>query len=254
MRKTLGKRLLSGITAALTAVMVVPNVAPITMAAGGNPTLDSGGAVFSLQREADLKYGSVYNTRYKYANELYAEIDFQSADGDPVSVDIPAQTYYLLVHAEGQSSGGGGYVYPTDTPDADKNYYKLYELGSGTSWSTGESFGDDLRPEYEGKRPATKLVEGFLLKNTGEGALSLDSAKELQNCEMVDSIEGFTVSPGTLSKTTGTHPNDPWSPAYGDDTVVMKAVPGYNVNINVYDINGNKGVVDTEGGSFYAVT
>ena len=124
MRKTLGKRLISGVTAALTAVMIFPNVMPTTLAAGGNPQLDAAKKVFSLDRDGDLASSMGWMINYKYADQLYAEIDF------PQSVDIPAQSYYLLVHAEGMDTTpfemmNRNFKY---NDGEDRDYYKLYEL------------------------------------------------------------------------------------------------------------------------------
>ena len=49
MRKSLGKRLISGLTADLTAVMIFPNVAPTSMA-GETADINSSKTVFSLSR------------------------------------------------------------------------------------------------------------------------------------------------------------------------------------------------------------
>ena len=85
MRKSLGKRLISGVTAALTAVSLFPNVLPNSMAAGETSDINSAKTIFSLDREGALKKAD--DVTYKYANELYAQLNFVDEAGNPAEGD-----------------------------------------------------------------------------------------------------------------------------------------------------------------------
>ena len=259
MRKSLGKRLISGVTAALTAVMIFPNVTPTSMA-GETADINSAKTVFSLERDGALTYKYTTNwmgmpmeqTTYKYADQLYAQINFEDEAGSPAAVDLGDNQYYLLVHAVGRSSGGTGYQYKDGE---NRDYYKLIEIGDGPSWTT-EKFGEDLRPYYgEGffrQQPATEKVEGILLKNKESGELSLEDATALKNCEVVDSIDGYTVVP-SADLTVRTTPTE--DAAFGNDTVSVKAVKNaYAVDINVYDADGIRTFIDKPGYNYYMLT
>ncbi|MDO4864393.1 MAG: SpaA isopeptide-forming pilin-related protein, partial [Ruminococcus sp.] len=253
MRKSLGKRLISGVTAALTAVMIFPNVAPTSMA-GETADINSAKTIFSLDREGALAKSD--GRTFKYANELFAQLNFEDEAGEPADVKVGDNQYYLLVHAVGMSSQGVGYKYKDGE---NRDYYKLYEIGGGPSWTT-EKFGDELRPYYtqgfgpmqQQVQPATERVDGILLKNNGSGELSLEDATALKDCEVVDSIGDYTFLPSSeLSvRTTGTP-----DPAYGNDTVAVTARANtYVVDLNVYDVDGNRSFIDTAGSNYYMLT
>ena len=248
MRKSLGKRLISGVTAALTAVSLFPNVLPNSMAAGETSDINSAKTIFSLDREGALKKAD--DVTYKYANELYAQLNFVDEAGNPADVKVGDNEYYLLVHAVGRSSSNpfGGYVYKDDES---RDYYQLFEIGDGPSW-TSAKFSDELRPRIGGRQPATERVDGILLKNNSGGELSLEDATSLKDCEAVDSIGDYTFIPSSeLSVRTTPTPDA----AYGNDTVAVTAKAStFVADLNVYDVDGNRSVIDKEGYNYYLLS
>ena len=141
MRKSLGKRLISGVTAALTAVMIFPNVAPTSMA-GETADINSARTVFSLDQGSALKKTNppMMESPYKTADELYAQISFEDETGSPSAVDIADNQYYLLVHAVGKDGtanmfGGAAYKY---ADGESRDAYQLIEIGDGPKWTSAK--------------------------------------------------------------------------------------------------------------------
>lgn len=249
MRKSISKRILSSITAALTAVMLVPNSLPDSMAAGEYQDLSEAPRVFDLDENA-LKQ----NWMKKSAHDLYTEIDFENADGTPASVTTPDNTYYLLVHATGDDKDSQFRYGDGES----REHYKLIEIeANGTSWSSGKLDSEDFVPtkDFWGNRvyPYSSHFEGILLKNEDPSSeLTVDEAKSLTGCTPTDTIEGLTViKESTLNKRTSSEPNA----EYGNDTVVMKAAPAYVVDLNVYELDGEtRSFIDDPSYNYYMLT
>ena len=256
MGKTLGKRLISGVTAALTAVMMFPNVMPTSMA-GETPDINSAKTIFSLDREGALKKnfgagpGFGFAQGYKYPEELFAQINFEDEAGNPADVKVGDNQYYLLVHSVGMDNPNGGPWSFKYKEGDNRDYYQLIEIGDGPSW-TSDKFSNSLRPASGFQQPEIERVDGILLKNDGDGELSLEDATYLKNCKAVDAIEGYTILPsGDLTvRTTPTA-----DAQYGNDTVAVKAKAStYVVDLNIYDVDGNRSFIDKTGYNYYMLT
>ena len=249
MRHSISKRILSGITAALTAVMIVPNSLPDSMAAGEEQDLSKAPRIFDLDESA-LRMPS----GKKSAHDLFTEIDFENADGTPANVATPDNTYYLLLHAVGDDSDT---QFQYSDGESRENY-KLIEIeADGTAWNSGKLDSEDFLPTKSPwgipLYPSTSHFEGILLKNEDPSSeLTLEKAKNLTGCLPTDNIEGLTIiKEGALNKRTTPTPD----PQYGNDTVAMKAIPAYVADINVYGLDGEtKSYIDTTDYDYYMLS
>ncbi|MBR1528765.1 MAG: hypothetical protein IJ642_05640, partial [Oscillospiraceae bacterium] len=232
-KKTFGQRFLSGLTSVMMSVMSIAgsvgSSVPIR-AADGDPS--AGAPIFSLEREA-LSYQNpvwTWMTSYYGANELSAKISFETATGSQTTVDVPDNTYYLLVKATTQDPA---YYERIDGEQYAQEFYQLLEINAnGTEWESGNftvmqtenwnwnNYGQLTTVQWI---PDTASVEGYLLKNNDPSTeLSAENAINRENCTAVSEIEGLPVSQGTLNGTT----------------IQMNAVSGHTAIFNVYDYDG----------------
>ncbi|SFD03544.1 MSCRAMM family protein, partial [Ruminococcus albus] len=194
MKKTFGKRFISGMTSAALAASFVfgafPGVSSVLMTSSAE-------AVTGFERDNTDNSLSAQNTN--------AKINFKSASGESVSVTTSDNTYYLLVHAQGKDSDLFGVTFKYFEEGESKDAYDLIEINAeGTDWtspafslwqtrvSAAELWGSWTEREIV---PDIVTMDGTFLKNSDPSKdLTLSDAIGGRNCTVVDNIDGMELN------------------------------------------------------------
>jgi uncharacterized surface anchored protein len=194
MKKTFGKRFISGMTSAALAASFVlgafPGVSSVLMTSSAE-------AVTGFERDNSNSELSAANTQVK--------VNFKGSKGESVSVTTSDNTYYLLVHAVGKDVEKYGTTFKYFEDGETKDAYDLIEIiADDTDWTSpafslwetrhsvaeawGARFEEDIVPEIV-------TMEGVFLKNSDPSKeLTLEDAIAGNNCTAVDNIEGMELT------------------------------------------------------------
>ena len=187
-------------------------------------------------------------------NSLHTRVDFTNAIGESYNVNLPDNTYYLLLHAEGSDPYNMGVYDEGESHD----HYQLIELEleDGSSWDSGTT--EILPTKYltspwgGAPYPVTPSPLGFdgtfLINSDPSTELTVEDAVARNGCNETDSIEGMTLSGGDSINASSTG-------GWNNDTIRFDAKGGHEVDINVYDFDGTTLMpLDTESDdSYYAL-
>ncbi|MBQ8966377.1 SpaA isopeptide-forming pilin-related protein, partial [Ruminococcus sp.] len=242
MKKTIGKRIVSGVTALLMAASV--SVSDLNLFSVIEASAEGEGA-FSY---AGSELGGVSGSN------LYAGVSFTDANGKSVGVNIPDNTYYLLVHAVGDDGmGWGAFKYEENET---KETYKLIEISGNTSYWKSEKF--DLLPSIVGwggfiNYATTVSVDGKFIKSANpDQELTINDAVNGWGCTTVDNIEGFKLSEPTLGNVN--YFANPWTNEVKFTAQYDAAIDTKGVNVNVLDYDqATPAVIGADSGKDYYV-
>ncbi len=229
MKKPIGKRIAGFLAAAALAVTTIgtPLVDPLNAIAEGEASsaLDIESPVFSFDNTETNHTGSGANT-------IKAQINFTDGSGAAITPENDGYNYYLLVHAKGKDSNWGGYTY---NEGESKDHYQLVKIGTNNSTWTSDTF--NVLPTGRGNNtqqpPDTMLLEGTVIRSNVDW-LSIDTMKngiqtDWCSWQEVNDVDGLDITDFELKDTN----NDG-----NGDTIVMNASYSFEVNVDVYDFDG----------------
>ncbi|MCR5542484.1 MAG: hypothetical protein K6F71_16895, partial [Ruminococcus sp.] len=194
MKKTFGKRFISGMTSAALAASFV---------LGAFPGVSSVLMTSSAEAVTGFEYDDSKNELS--ADKTQARINFKGAKGESVSVTTSDNTYYLLVHAVGKDTVLNGTSFKYFEDGESKDAYDLIEINAdGTDWTSPafslwetrhgvtEEWGRTIEEDIV---PNVVSMEGVFLKNSDPSKeLTLSDAIGIKNCTVVDNIEDMELT------------------------------------------------------------
>ncbi|ADU21474.1 SpaA isopeptide-forming pilin-related protein [Ruminococcus albus] len=226
MKKTFGKRFISGMTSAVLAASFV---------FGGFPGISS--VIMSSSAEAVTGFSRENNDNRMNSGNTKVNIRFRNTTGENVNVETADNTYYLLVHCVGEDPEIAGSTVEYFNNGESRDAYDLIEINAnGTDWTspafslweTREKEVPSWGSQKSDVRPDVVSIDGVFLKNSApDRELTLSDAKELRNCTVVNNIKGMEL-------TDGGYEGD----SYNGGTFSFYATGGQTVSVNIFDYNG----------------
>ena len=262
MRKTLGKRLISGVTSALMAVsLTLPN--GLIGSVGEQFSAKAAGPVATLAGE-DLNVGGPMKVN---PAELFVRLKFRTTEpsgyGSDNKINVTMSDddneYYIIAHAKTADTYSTGYGPPANFPYADDNrdFYGIYEVVIDndsefkkkldflptTSVNMGW-YSQDVAPDIES-------LDFTVVKNKGTDELTVSEIGDTTKYDEVETINGMTLS--SDNKVTSVFRSD-----YSgiDYCVEIKAEGGHKVIVEYFDFDGTtpKKVETEESVNYYVLS
>lgn len=257
MRKTLGKRLISGVTSALMTIsLAMPN--GLIGSVGEQLSAKAAGPVATLTGE-DMNANSMMGTVPVNAADASVRLKFRTTrpSANPFSPDYGKNQvkltmadddneYYIIAHAvtadtyTADPNRWGFFPVSGEFPyeDSNREFYGLYEVcvDDATDFKHKLDFLPTVSVEVAGSEkivaPDIVTLDFTVVKNKGTEELTAADIGDTSKYDEVDMLKGMTLS--SDNKLTNINP------IYGtaDYCIEIKAEGGHTVKVGYYDFNG----------------